>query len=586
MEGLCSVSRNLGILGSCTAGHNAALLPRVDCTAAHAGSDELLPSLAAACLPPCLPACTCACVCSCFCLLLCPCLPVGVSLSVCTYRMEPIVGTQRLPKNRLSLKCRICAQPYGACIQCAHKGCSTAFHATCARAAGYPMLMLEDEDSDSDSDQDAAAAADEDESSYEGPGAAAAGGAGPAQQPQQPQEAQGGQPAEQLLVTQEQGGAQSGGQQQQQGRSGRKQEGAKGRAKVRKSSKYKGGTAAGDNTRLVCYCKKHHAFAATLPGNAIHSQGAAGAAQAAASAATALASAAAAATADSQQDGRLSRQVSPAVAAGGAGAAASLRALASSSNLGSSRRPTPECADVMLFGDSVVITAPAGTSARSRQTDMSTRRQMKAPDAAAVAQRKRLYLQSLPHLVTGCASLPLLPPPVSRTRYTVHEQQQAQQQEASAAADEAAASAAPAAAGSSALCASAAAGTGILQLLQSRLPSADGLTGHISDGGSGSGKAGRGRRSRSAPLSQADRYRLMLDTANDRLCSGKSAIHGLGVFVKRAHKAGGPGVVRCAPGSGSRALDGVPAEAVGAAWWLVQACLGVCLSAASIESIA
>lgn len=553
MEGLCCVLCDLGILGSCTAGHKATLLAHVCCTAAHAESDELLPSLAAVSLPPCLPAR----------------VPLSVSVSVslcvcvCVHRMEPIVGTQRLPKNRLSLKCRICSQPYGACIQCAHKGCSTAFHATCARAAGYPMLMLEDDD-DSDSDEDAAAAAaDEDEPSGEGPGAAA-GGAGPAQQPQQPHEAQGGQPAEQLPAAQEQGGEQSGGQQQQ-GRSGRKQEGAKGRAKVRKSSKYKGGTAAGDNTRLVCYCKKHHAFAATLPGKAIH-QGAAGAAQAAASAAAALASAAAAAataaTADSQQDGRLSRQVSPAAAAGGVGAAASMRALASSSNLGSSRRTTPECADVMLFGDSVVITAPAGTSARSRQTDMSTRRQMKAPDAAAVAQRKRLYLQSLPHLVTGCAGLPLLPPPISRIRYTVHEQQQAQQQEVSAAADEAAASAAPAAAGRSALCA---AGTGILQLLQSRLPSADGLTGQISGGsnGSGIGNAGRGRHSGSAPLSQADRYRLMLDTANDRLCSGKSAIHGLGVFVKRAHKAGGPGVVPCAPGSGSRALDGVRAPVVG-----------------------
>jgi hypothetical protein len=456
--------------------------------------------------------------------------------------MEPIVGTQRLPKNRLSLKCRICNQPYGACIQCAHKGCSTAFHATCARAAGYPMLMLEDdEDSDSDEEEDGAAVGGEDEPSDEGPGAAAR-GAGSAQQQQQGVQ----QPVERLPAVQEQGGEQqSGGQQQQQGRPGRKQEGPKGRSKVRKSSKYKGGTAAGDNTRLVCYCKKHHAFAATVPGKAIHNKAAAGAAQAAASAAAAAASAAAAAaaaaTADSNQDGKLSRQASPAVAAGGAGAAAS-RALVSSSNLGGSRPPTPEWSDVMLFGDSVVITAPAGTSARSRQTDMSTRRQMKAPDAAAVAQRKRLYMQSLPHLVTGCAGLPLLPPPVSRIRYTAHEQQ-VQQQEVPAAA--AAAIAAPAGAGSSALCASAAAGTGILQLLQSRLPSADGLTGQLSGGGasgSGSGVPGRGSRrgGSAAPLSQADRYRLMLDTVNDRLCSGKSAIHGLGVFVKRPHKAGGP----------------------------------------------
>lgn len=40
------------------------------------------------------------------------------------------------------------------------------------------------------------------------------------------------------------------------------------------------------------------------------------------------------------------------------------------------------------------------------------------------------------------------------------------------------------------------------------------------------------------PLSMADRYRLMQLTVNDRVCSGKSAIHGLGVFAKRDHKAG------------------------------------------------
>jgi hypothetical protein len=39
-------------------------------------------------------------------------------------------------------------------------------------------------------------------------------------------------------------------------------------------------------------------------------------------------------------------------------------------------------------------------------------------------------------------------------------------------------------------------------------------------------------------LSQGDRYRQMCRSVNDRLCTGKSAIHGLGVFTKRAHKAG------------------------------------------------
>jgi hypothetical protein len=39
-------------------------------------------------------------------------------------------------------------------------------------------------------------------------------------------------------------------------------------------------------------------------------------------------------------------------------------------------------------------------------------------------------------------------------------------------------------------------------------------------------------------LSLADRYEAMKASAAARVCSGKSAIHGLGVFAKVPHKAG------------------------------------------------
>jgi hypothetical protein len=42
----------------------------------------------------------------------------------------------------------------------------------------------------------------------------------------------------------------------------------------------------------------------------------------------------------------------------------------------------------------------------------------------------------------------------------------------------------------------------------------------------------------SGVLSLADRYEAMKSSAASRVCSGKSAIHGLGVFAKMPHKAG------------------------------------------------
>jgi NuA3 HAT complex component NTO1 len=42
------------------------------------------------------------------------------------------------------LPCRCCRQ-HGACIQCAHSNCFTAFHPLCARAHGLTVTVLDDE---------------------------------------------------------------------------------------------------------------------------------------------------------------------------------------------------------------------------------------------------------------------------------------------------------------------------------------------------------------------------------------------------------------------------------------------------------
>ncbi|KAJ7089735.1 PHD-zinc-finger like domain-containing protein [Mycena belliarum] len=47
--------------------------------------------------------------------------------------MEPIIGVERISKQRWKLKCAICEMREGACIQCAKHSCFVAFHVTCAR---------------------------------------------------------------------------------------------------------------------------------------------------------------------------------------------------------------------------------------------------------------------------------------------------------------------------------------------------------------------------------------------------------------------------------------------------------------------
>ncbi|KAJ3994236.1 hypothetical protein F5050DRAFT_1800805 [Lentinula boryana] len=47
--------------------------------------------------------------------------------------MEPVIGVDKISKQRWKLKCSICDIREGACIQCAKTSCFLAFHPTCAR---------------------------------------------------------------------------------------------------------------------------------------------------------------------------------------------------------------------------------------------------------------------------------------------------------------------------------------------------------------------------------------------------------------------------------------------------------------------
>ncbi|OAX40317.1 hypothetical protein K503DRAFT_864713 [Rhizopogon vinicolor AM-OR11-026] len=55
--------------------------------------------------------------------------------------MEPITGSDKIPKQRWKLKCSICGIREGACIQCTKNSCFLAFHTTCARKERLLMPM-------------------------------------------------------------------------------------------------------------------------------------------------------------------------------------------------------------------------------------------------------------------------------------------------------------------------------------------------------------------------------------------------------------------------------------------------------------
>ncbi|VDM98944.1 unnamed protein product [Thelazia callipaeda] len=53
--------------------------------------------------------------------------------------MEPIDGVENSIKRRQRLRCIVCKQKVGACLQCSKKSCTRSFHVTCANAAGMEM---------------------------------------------------------------------------------------------------------------------------------------------------------------------------------------------------------------------------------------------------------------------------------------------------------------------------------------------------------------------------------------------------------------------------------------------------------------
>ncbi|KAJ7355672.1 bromodomain and PHD finger-containing protein 3 [Mycena albidolilacea] len=55
--------------------------------------------------------------------------------------MEPIIGAEKIPKQRWKLKCSICGAREGACIQCARSSCFLAFHVTCGRKDKWLLPM-------------------------------------------------------------------------------------------------------------------------------------------------------------------------------------------------------------------------------------------------------------------------------------------------------------------------------------------------------------------------------------------------------------------------------------------------------------
>ena len=68
--------------------------------------------------------------------LLCAIWIPEVSVGNPTY-MEPVMDVEKGPKSRWKLKCAICNQQMGACIQCGNKNCYRAFHVTCGRRAKW-----------------------------------------------------------------------------------------------------------------------------------------------------------------------------------------------------------------------------------------------------------------------------------------------------------------------------------------------------------------------------------------------------------------------------------------------------------------
>uniref|UniRef100_F1KS97 Peregrin n=1 Tax=Ascaris suum TaxID=6253 RepID=F1KS97_ASCSU len=67
-----------------------------------------------------------------------------------TVFMEPIDGIENSLKRRCRLRCIVCKQKMGACLQCSKKSCTRSYHVTCARAAGMELRAEEVKNANSD----------------------------------------------------------------------------------------------------------------------------------------------------------------------------------------------------------------------------------------------------------------------------------------------------------------------------------------------------------------------------------------------------------------------------------------------------
>ncbi|KAH7729610.1 bromodomain containing protein [Aphelenchoides avenae] len=55
--------------------------------------------------------------------------------------LEPIDGVEFSLKRRSKLRCLVCSQKVGACVQCSKRSCYRAFHVTCAQFSGMKMTV-------------------------------------------------------------------------------------------------------------------------------------------------------------------------------------------------------------------------------------------------------------------------------------------------------------------------------------------------------------------------------------------------------------------------------------------------------------
>ena len=413
--------------------------------------------------------------------------------------MEPIIGVGALPAARLALTCGVCRQRHGACIQCAGSGrCYAAFHATCAREAGYRMGVQAGD------------------SGGGGGGGDGGGGTGAAA------DADGGGDN-----SGSDDDGDGGGEQQQQAQQQPAQGKKRGRPKKGGGAKKKGGggggadrgTTAGGLCRLLCFCPKHRD--AEPPGGrvvAIHAAGPGGDAAAAAAAAatprSAAAAAAGGAAAAADAPLLLPFGLGGTGGAGGGGGGGGGTLPGGKQHAATAAAVSAPAAALLSPGRVAAISTmaahapPDGTCARSRLADVALRRGLRAPEAREAALRKRLYVRRVPYLVVRRPpreGRPLLPPPARGARFDGPEfeadrlahsgaavqpqQQQSQQQQQQQFQQQ--------------------------QHWQHQQPP----------------PAGR-------PLSQAERFARMVATTPDRVAAGKSAIHGWGAFAKSAHRAG------------------------------------------------